>query len=410
MIKKLLCIIISLILIIPLFACEDRVDTDDYAYVIAIGVDEGEDKDIKITFSFANSIKIGGGSSDSGSNSQGEEGNLINFTISSTSMFTGLDILRNNISKKVNLSHVKLIVFSKNIAKKGLSEYTDGFIREFKIRPITFMAVAEKSAEDYLNALSPLMAVNPEKYIKNLFSRGKSDFGAKIDIYTFYINSQVDDKDVILPMVGVISEKEDKNEQTNEKIKSDSMDISAIPLKSKNKATIIGNAIFKGDKMVDAGENSEQLFLNILRGVGGTFDYTVGKDSPGQIVLTVIQRDKPDVYADVSGATPKISTVIPLECEITSLGKGNLNESNFKKIEQMLSSELEADLKKYFFKISREAKCDAIGYGRYAKMHFENWEEWQRYNWQKRIPDIEYSVKVQGKILKFGILDEGFKP
>lgn len=410
MTKKILSIILSLLIIVPLCACEDRVDTDDYAYVIAIGVDEGEDKDIKITFSFANSIKIGGGSSGGGGGEEGEEGNLINFTISSTSMFTGLDILRNNISKKVNLSHVKLIVFSKDIAKKGLSEYTDGFIREFKIRPITFMAVAEKSSEDYLNALSPLMAVNPEKYIKNLYSRGKSDFGAKIDIYTFYINSQVDDKDVVLPMVGVISEKEDKNEVTNEKIKSDSMDISAIPLKSKNKATIIGNAIFKGDKMVDAGENSEQLFLNILRGVAGTFDYTVGKDSPDQIVLTIIQRHKPKVYADVSGASPKISTIIPLECEITSLGEGKLSEKDYKKIQKMLSSELEADLKKYFYKISREAECDAVGYGRYAKMSFDNWETWKNYDWQKRIPYIQYDVKVQGEILKFGIIDEGYKP
>lgn len=162
--------------------------------------------------------------------------------------------------------------------------------------------------------------------------------------------------------------------------------------------------------MVDAGENSEQLFLNILRGVAGTFDYTVGKDSPNQIVLTIIQRQKPKVFATLSGASPEISTTIPLECEITSLGEGSLSEKDFKRIEKMLSAELEADLKKYFAKISKEAECDAVGYGRYAKMHFDTWDSWKKYDWQKRIPYIQYDVKVEGEIVKFGIIDEGFKP
>ncbi len=411
MIRKIFSLLLIITLSLTLSGCEDRVDTDDYAYVIAIGVDKGEDKDIKITFSFANSIKIGGGSSSQGgSSSEGEDGNLINFTISSTSMFTGLDILRNNISKKVNLSHVKLIIFSKEIAEEGLSEYIDGFIREFKIRPITYMAVAEKSSEEYLNALSPLMAVNPEKYIKNLFSQGRASFGAKIDIYTFYINSQVADKDVVLPMVGVISDEEKDNKETNRKIESDSSDISSIPLKSKNKATIVGNAVFKGDKMVTQGENSEQILLNIFRGVAGTFDYTINHDSKNEIVVTIVQRKHPEIKVNTKEDYADISTTIPLECEITSLGNSDLSEKDYKTIESMLSEELKDKLHKYFIKIQTEAGSDVAGFGRYAKKHFVTWKEWQDYNWQDKIKDATLSINVVPKIIKFGILDEGFKP
>ena len=51
------------------------------------------------------------------------------------------------------MSHAKLIVFSKEMAEKGVKDMIETLVRSEEIRPDVFIAVANTTANDYLNKI-----------------------------------------------------------------------------------------------------------------------------------------------------------------------------------------------------------------------------------------------------------------
>ena len=97
---------------------------DELAYVVAIGFDVGESSDLKISFqinmpSSSSSSSSGEGSSD---NSSSDDTSVIN-TVECNSFDVGVSLLNTYLSKKVNMSHCKYLIFSEELASNGIGEY-----------------------------------------------------------------------------------------------------------------------------------------------------------------------------------------------------------------------------------------------------------------------------------------------
>ena len=95
-------------------------DLDDLAYVIALGIDVGDDDNLEITFQVSipseNGSNSGSNSStSSSSSSQNESSDTLNKSVQCKSINSGLDLANNVISKRIDLSHCKFVVFSQEI-------------------------------------------------------------------------------------------------------------------------------------------------------------------------------------------------------------------------------------------------------------------------------------------------------
>lgn len=86
-------------------------EVDDFAYAIAIGFDTSATNNIKMSFQFAKPVN----SSDSGSSDP--QPSFIH-TVDASSISSAINLLDSYMSKRINLSHCKVVVFSEEFAKE----------------------------------------------------------------------------------------------------------------------------------------------------------------------------------------------------------------------------------------------------------------------------------------------------
>ena len=131
---------------------------DHLAYAVAIGLDTGKENHIRLSFQ----LSIPGGSSDGGGSSQSD--NTIINTIECASIDSGINLLNSYISKEVNLSHCKVIVFSEEFAYNGLSEALYTLMNNIQIRPDSNIIISRCSAEYFLNNSKPTLEKISARY------------------------------------------------------------------------------------------------------------------------------------------------------------------------------------------------------------------------------------------------------
>ena len=167
---RIIITIIVVVLTTLLTGCTGK-EPNEIAYVVALGIDSTDDDNYKITIQYANTTQISGGASESG----GKAGSEIvdNVTIEAPNIYAGVGLANNIVSKSFSMSHAKLIVFSKEIAEKGVKDMIETLVRSEEIRPDVFIAVANTTANDYLTSVNPEMEVNPAQYYQLIYQKNQ---------------------------------------------------------------------------------------------------------------------------------------------------------------------------------------------------------------------------------------------
>lgn len=159
--KNLKYIALFLILSTSLFSlsgCHSSFNIDNLAYTVAIGLDVGENNKIKVSFQL--SVP---GSESSGSGSAQSDSSIVN-TIECSSIDAGINILNTYLSKEVNLSHCKVIVFSEEFAYLGVGEALYSLMNNIQIRPDCNVIISRCTAEYFLNNSKPILEKLSAKY------------------------------------------------------------------------------------------------------------------------------------------------------------------------------------------------------------------------------------------------------
>ena len=115
---------------------------NDLAYAVAIGIDTGSNNNLKITFQFTKSNSSGEGSSDVSP--------TITNSVESPSIDSGINLMNTYISKEINLSHCKIIVFSEEVASRGISKEIYSLMNKIEIRPDANVVVSKCDAKDFI--------------------------------------------------------------------------------------------------------------------------------------------------------------------------------------------------------------------------------------------------------------------
>lgn len=198
---RIIITIIVVVLTTLLTGCTGK-EPNEIAYVVALGIDSTDDDNYKITIQYANTTQISGGASESG----GKAGSEIvdNVTIEAPNIYAGVGLANNIVSKSFSMSHAKLIVFSKEVAEKGVKDMIETLVRSEEIRPDVFIAVANTTANDYLTSVNPEMEVNPAQYYQLIYQKNQLVGIPDGQLREFFTGLYTDNYDSILPVAGVI--------------------------------------------------------------------------------------------------------------------------------------------------------------------------------------------------------------
>lgn len=398
-----------------LTGCYDRRELDDMAYPIALGFDKGVTNDLRMTLQLALPIAIGGG--EGGGGGAGEKSVSV-VTVDTPTIYSGLNMLNTFVSKQINLSHVKAIIFSKDLAKEGVAKYLNAMMRNREFRPNAHVIVSRGSAEEFINVVKPTLETNPAKYYELLLSAYRyTGFTANSELIGFYHKTKSSAVQPVAVLAGVSRfESTDDFDLNGSTYKEKGRE---IPLEGDFKAgeltktgdlniDIMGLAVFDGGKMVGELDGDETTYHLMLEGTFNSSFFTmpdpIEKDK--FIVLNMKKSRMTEKKVNIDGDKPELHAKVILEADILSIQSGINYESkdNLKKLESFTEEFLKKGMLRYLEKNCKQFGTDTNGFGLKLKGKFLTWKEWEEYNWLAKYKESTFDVEVDVKIRRPGLV------
>ena len=154
--KKIFIILLIIIFISSFSASYNSLNIDNSAFVVAIGIDKSTSNKLRVTFEFLAPSPSGEGSI--------ETTPVLN-SVDCSSITNGINLMNAYLGRKVNLSHCKLIIFSEELAKEGISDEVYSLINEVQVRPSANIVVSKCNTRYYIeNSVPSLENLIPKYY------------------------------------------------------------------------------------------------------------------------------------------------------------------------------------------------------------------------------------------------------
>lgn len=413
-------ILVILLQCTVLTGCYDKRELDDMAYPVAIGFDKGEANKLRMTLQLAVPISIGGSGGGGGGGGGGGEGDksVTVVTVDTPTIYSGLNMLNTFISKQINLSHVKVLIFSDELAKEGISVYLHAMMRNREFRPNSHIIVSRGSAEKFINAVKPKLETNPAKYYELLLNAYRyTGFTTDSQLADFYHKTESLDVQPVAVLAGINKFKSSDDFNiigSTYKEKGRDMPLEGdfkagdLPKTGDLKIEIMGLAVFDGAKMVgeiDGEETTYHLMLmNNFNSSSITIPDPLVKDK--FIVLNIKQSRATKKSVQMLGDKPSLNAKLLIEGDILSIQSGYNYESkeNVGKLESAVSEFLKEGILRYLNKSCKEFGTDNVSFGKNMKGKFLTWKEWKQFDWFTKYKEATFNVDVDVKIRRPGLI------
>lgn len=345
-------------------------------------------------------------------------------TCEAPTIYSGINMINTFTSKQLNLSHIKVVVFSKELAQEGLSPYLHAMIRGREFRPNMNIVISRSSAEAFLEKIKPELVMNTSKYYDLLFEADEyTGFFQDAEFNDFYSYSESLFRNPVAILGGVTSFK--SSEDFTDKDSTYRMhghpnplagDYYAgdVPQSGGVESEIMGLAVFDGDRMVGELDGTEAKLHLLSTGEYGHSSWSLPDPSgKGQFVVMDIQQSRhPDMKVNTDSDAPEIHLSLNLEGDFLSIQstmeyeKGEALAMFETHVEDLIGKEVLA----YLEKTAREFQSDICGCGEHAKRNFLTWKEWADYGWKSKYKDAVFTVDVNFKARRPGLIMRSIPP
>lgn len=375
--KKVLIMFLAIFIVIfSLSAPYSTGNIDKLAYVIALGLDVGDNNDLKLSVQLSKPDNSSGGSS---GNSYEEITNAVNCS----SIDEGISLLNSYISRRINLSHCKVLVISEELASKGISDYIYTLFNNTGMSAHASMIVSKIPAYEFLDISKPeLESLLSGYYESSLVSNEYTAYIQNVSLIKFFSDS-VDSFTQPVAVLGSMSN---------------------LPIQSSNNTEKMGLAVFKYDKLVGELTGLEtichMIVSNELKSCTISIPNPLGDSETINLIIKLNNNCKNGV--DIVNGTPHISSKIKINAKITSTTKESTDDStnyykkeNTELIESACNEYLEKNIINYLYKTSKNYQSDIDGFGKYAVKYFYTLQDWEEYNWLENYHNSIFNVEVE---------------
>jgi spore germination protein KC len=290
--------------------------------------------------------------------------------------------LQQEVANELFLGHLRIIVFSEDIARSGTSRFNDFLRRNPEIRRTASLVVSKEPASKYMK-ITPELERIPSLYladlVDNLTALGKFPPSFIGLFWTIYSSKG---QDPYLPY---------------------------LELKGKSAIQLNGLSYFHGDKMVGKTNPLEiGVFMSvkgIVRGGYGAFVEVPGKDE-SVLVRTVSRNTRTKV--SIKNGKPHVTIKIQYESEIDEKESATIELSDsatLKKIEKEMSKDSKKAIEK-LIATAQKKKSDIFGFGEHfrAKLpRYWNKNVKTKDKWEELYQNLTFDVKVDSHIHRVGM-------
>lgn len=406
LIKYICLFLVCSILLFSLSGCYNVYNIDHLAYAVALGIDFGENNNLKLSFQ----LSIPGG--ESGSNGSSQSDNSIINTIECSSIDSGINLLNSYISKEVNLSHCKVIVFSEEFAYNGLSESIYTLMNNVQVRPDCNIIISRCDAEYFLANSKPVLEKLSARYYE--VAPSSSDYTGYTENITLsrFFSDLTDTSKQCYAILGGVHTDSTKNVDSKKTSTQKDSDNKANETLTDSKTNIenMGLAVFRDDKLVGELTGIESVCHQIITGKLNICNISISNPFEEGKTLSLRLRlcNKTSNKVELTSNGPYITSKVKVEARILTMDENMkyLDSESVKILEKYTNSYLEAQLYQYLYKVSKEYNSDIDAFGKHVLKNFKTWDDWINYNWLENFENSFFNVSVETKVKSGYILME----
>ena len=385
-----------IIIAIPFVGSYSVQSVDDLAYLVAIGIDIGDKNNMKVTFEFTRPNYSGEGEATEVSPT------IIN-SVEASSIDSAITLMNTHISKEINLSHCKVIVFSEKFASQGISEQIYSLMNRSQIRPDTNVIVSKCPAEDFIENSQPSLENLVAKYYD--IAPISSDYtgyvpNATLGDFFDRLNCETCHPTAMLGSINIDSPSTSSSSMDSSFAfeKDSQITAGSSSIESTNASEMIGTAVFYWDTFVGELNAQETLYHLLIRDEIESCNITIPSsyNTNKGLDLFLYNEKKPKIDIQIVNGSPFVHLTLNLEGRILSVDSDSQYDSEEKlnELSTAASKHINAAVTNYLYKTSRELKTDIDGLGKHALTLFLTEPDFESYDWLRKYRDATFDVNV----------------
>lgn len=369
-------IILSLFILFTLSGCWNYKELNEYSIVSGVAIDKKGDE-------YETSILISNSPKNNSSDSNASETQVVVYSGKGDSIFEALKDIGLISPKELYFGSFSILVISEEVAKDGINNVIDFFVRYPNTRKNFYVVLAKDTkAKDTLKIITPLTAFPSQNITDNV--RNTTNLQGIISSINFNdLLSTILRDGVDLTMNCIKVEGDEKEGSNKENLESSEPET----------YTKLGNlGIFKDDKLIDWADHDESLGINIINNKISEMFFEL-KYKDGYVVVDSTSFSS-NVSVELKNNKPVVNVDLSGEARIIEVN-GDVNLENSKVIEQ-LQKKANNKLKKQVNKaidLAVKNKTDIFGFGQMFYRKYPDYYKSLKKEWNNNLDDIKVNIK-----------------
>lgn len=292
------------------------------------------------------------------------------------------------IGNKIQLSHAKIVIISKDIAEEGIVPVIDLINRDAELRNDMWIMISkEKPASKILTkpkSEKEIISYDIETAIKNNNQVGKY---LGVEIYKLIDTLSSEGIDSALPMI--------KLAQKNGELEFE----------------VSGTAVFKGEKMVGELTEKETLMLELFNEKELELILPIKIEGNGFISLEIL-KSKKKIKVKIEEDKIIMNSYIELDTTISELSNSGVNYIDVNgrsKLKHIAEEQIENNIYMLLEKLQKQYKSDAIGFGRELKQKKPKVWKTVSNKWNEVFESLNINVSVNINIRYSGLTNKNIE-
>ena len=439
-----------------LSGCNSHREPDEEVYAIVLGVDKGETLKYKISLKFLQEYKEAdaGGAAQGGGDGEDPPENV--FVAEADAGLKAVEMLGASISRHISLSHLKMVVFSEELAREGVGDVLLPVVDRTEAKSNMAFVICSGEAKDYVcnneslfSASLPMemeMLMQPKKgtanykvvTVSDVLRNMTSHHGDSVAIYAGLQQTQEEVKqEDKLHMLYTEREKEVEQDpqETGQSTAGPQAEKPAagqpegntienppnlpaadhdgvpgylphnIPVRGASTYEYAGMAVLRGDRMVGVMDTLETAIFMMMEGThpGAIFSLPDPDDSTRQIVLDIKTRQPTKLRTRVQSdgvAHIQLTACVGATIELAqNLDADYTSALDTERLERYVEGYIRRQAGQLILRSQAQWDADILLLGKKMAGEFSTIQDWEAYDWPSQYPDAVINVDVDLQII-----------